>query len=422
MKILVINLHSSANAGDHVLTEETVRQLQEAFPGAALTLAMNDPASYEGTATTVGSFMTWIKPARRWHWWHAPASLVFPIVGALGYRLAGLRALRLVPGRYRALLQAYCAADLVVSSAGNFLYSSGHVGLPFLIAILTMAYALLVGKPLYNMPQTVGPLRRRRERLLVRWIVRRMPLFFVRDAISQQQLEAAGAWHQGCQLMPDLAFAVPRARGGEGEALLRRHGIVPGATPLLGVTLINWGAQNIQFRGQEAYEYAVAAALRAFVTREAGRCVLFAQVRGPTDAEDDRVPARRVRNMLADLGPAVVLVEEDADAATLKSAYGCMDIFMGSRLHSNIFALTEFVPVLTIQYQPKSRGVMRMLALEEWVVEIERVTSQELGVLLERLWQNREALVAHIQQQLAPVVNEAGQVGARIASHYGAKR
>ena len=53
MKILVVNLHSSANAGDDVLTQETVRQLYAAFAGASVTLAMNDPDSYQGPAATV---------------------------------------------------------------------------------------------------------------------------------------------------------------------------------------------------------------------------------------------------------------------------------------------------------------------------------------------------------------------------------
>jgi colanic acid/amylovoran biosynthesis protein len=418
MKILVVNLHSSANAGDHVLTQETVRQLQEAFPGAAITLAMNDPGSYHGPATTVDSFMTWVKRSRHWQWWKVPGLFILTVVAAVGHRVAGPRILYLVPRPYRILLQAYLEATFVVSSAGNFLYSSGRIGLPFLISIYTMAYALLAGKPLYNMPQTVGPMRRSWEKRLVRWVVNRMPLFLVRDVISQDQLEEAGAWHSGCHVVPDLAFAVKPASRSSGEALLRDHSVVPGTSPLLGVTLINWGAQNIIFKGQENYENAVAAAIRSFVDEQGGRCVLFSQVCGPTAAEDDRVPAIRVRDALADLGDAVVIIDQVVEAGTLKSAYGYMDIFMGTRLHSNIFALTEIVPVITIQYQPKTRGVLRMLGLEEWIIVIEEVTSHDLSARLERLWHERYTLRTYIRRQLATVVSEASHIGALLANDY----
>jgi colanic acid/amylovoran biosynthesis protein len=418
MKILVVNLHSSANAGDDVLTQETVRQLYAAFAGASVTLAMNDPDSYQGPAATVDSFMAWVKRERRWRWWALPGLLLLSLAAALAYRLAGLRVLRLVPGRYRALLRAYFEADIVVSSAGNFLYSSGYVGLAFLVSIYTMAYALLAGKPLYNMPQSIGPLRRRWEKRLMRWIVVRMPLFLVREAISQQQLEEIGAWHAGCRLVPDLAFALQPASRATGEQLLRRNGIVPGTGPLLGVTLINWGAQKLQFRGQQLYETSVAEAIRAFVGEQGGRCVLFAQVRGPSAVEDDLVPARRVRDMLCDLGDAVVLVEDKVSPAELKAAYGCMDLFMGTRLHSNIFALSELVPALTIQYQPKTAGVLRLLGLEQWVILIEDASEERLRASLSRLWTERETVRAYLQQRLPPITEEAGQIGTLIADHY----
>ncbi|MDX1689027.1 MAG: polysaccharide pyruvyl transferase family protein, partial [Candidatus Promineifilaceae bacterium] len=221
----------------------------------------------------------------------------------------------------------------------------------------------------------------------------------------------------GCRLVPDLAFALRPAPRTRGRKLLRRSGVDPEERPLLGITLINWGAQARRFTGQEAYETAVAAAARAFVDDYGGRCVLFAQVRGPTAADDDVVPARRVHASLADLGDAVTLVEEETTTADLKAAYGCMDLFMGTRLHSNIFALTESVPAITIQYQPKTRGVMRMLGLEEWVIEIEEVSEEKLRALLGELWREREKLRATLPRRLDPIVAEAARVGTLIAEH-----
>ena len=61
-KILLVNLHSSWNAGDDALALEAVRQLKEQFPRASFTLAMNDPESYQGEGKAVGSFSSWVKP------------------------------------------------------------------------------------------------------------------------------------------------------------------------------------------------------------------------------------------------------------------------------------------------------------------------------------------------------------------------
>jgi colanic acid/amylovoran biosynthesis protein len=420
MQILIVNLHSSHNAGDDVLTRVTVRQLAQAFPDARLTLAMNDPGSYRGVEQTVGSFVTWLKDSHgRWRIW-SPLLIVLSLLTALGYRLMGRRVLALVPAAYRPLLQAYFTADLVVSSAGNFLYSSGRVGLTLLLAIYVMIYGWLVGKPLYTMPQTIGPLRHRWEERAVRWALGKARLVFVRDAISQAELQRIGLWDGRCRLAPDVAFALPPAPATAGEALLAAHGLRPEVRPRLGVTLINWGAQNHLFTGQEGYETAVAQTIRHFLHQYGGQAFLFAQVRGPAPADDDLIPAQRVKAQLADLGEQVVLVTTPCAPEELKAAYGRMDIFLGSRLHSNIFALCEVVPTVTIQYQYKTRGVMQMLSLEEWVIEIERVNKADLWSLLERLWTERETIHQRLQVVLLSIVAEANSVGTTIAVHYWA--
>jgi colanic acid/amylovoran biosynthesis protein len=420
MRILIVNLHSSHNAGDDVLTRVTVQQLAQAFPGARLTLAMNDPGSYQGAEQTIGSFMTWLKDERgRWRL-RSPVLLLLSFLTVLGYRLMGERVLALTPAAYRPLLKAYFSADLVVSSAGNFLYSSGRFGLVLLLALYIMVYGWLAGKPLYTMPQTIGPLRHRWEEWLARWTLGKARLLFVRDAISQAELQRIGAWDERCRLVPDVAFALPPAPTAAGESLLAAHGLRPEDRPRLGVTLINWGAQNRLFAGQEGYETAVAHTIRHFLQRRGGQVFLFAQVRGPSPAEDDLIPAQRVKAQLADLGDQVVLVAAPSAPEELKAAYGLMDLFLGSRLHSNIFALCEGVPAVTIQYQYKTHGVMQMLGLEEWVIEIEQVNEADLSALLARLWGEQANARRHLQNAMPTIVAEASGVGQAIAADYRA--
>jgi colanic acid/amylovoran biosynthesis protein len=418
-KILIVNLHSSRNAGDDVLTRVTVSQLQESFAPADLVLAMNDPASYRGEGRTVGSFMTWCKDKEgRWHLFSGGFWLLVSLLLLLGYRLGYRSVLKLVPAEKRPLLQAYFTADLVISSAGNFLYSSGYIGLPFFIAIYTIAYAHLARKPVYAMPQTIGPLRRCWEKWLVTWVVNRMQIAFVRDEISSAQLTQLAVEPDRYRLVPDVAFALTPAAVTEGLALLAQVRQVDFPAPHIGLTLIDWGAQNHLFKRQAAYETAVAAALRHFINEYGGQLFLFAQVRGPSAAENDLNPARRVRQQLVDLGERVVLVAPETSPETLKAAYGQMDFFVGTRLHSNIFALSEGVPVITIQYQPKTSGVMRMLGLADWVIDIEAVEAATLLALLQKMWcdidQHRE-LVARI---MPLIVAQAGQVGSLIAADF----
>ncbi len=426
MKILVINIHSTANAGDAVLLDVTLQKLREFFPGCELILSMNDADGYAGSEPVVSSFTAWFKNSSRhgaqWRCWPlllAPWLLLQSVLAAAVYRCWQRSFWLAMSLRQRTLVQAYLEADLVVSCPGNFLYSSGLIGIPFLLAIWTITYAWLAGKPVYMMPQTIGPLRRRWEYAVLRWLLPKLRVVLLRDQNSLALCTAAGIHHPRCYLTPDIAFLFAGAAPAAGQMLIAEQGMDPHTQrPLLGVTVINWGAQNRRFTQQMAYEQAVARVIQFFITEYNGACLLFPQVHGPTPAEDDRIPARRVCAQLAQLGARVQVVEREVTPAQLKAAYGQMDLFIGTRLHSNIFALTEIVPVLAIAYQYKTQGIMQMLGLQAWVIDIEKVSEDALIALLQQLWVQRTAVQAELRARIPALQHQAHTILAYVRDDY----
>lgn len=424
--ILMINLHSSRNAGDAALTVVAVKQLKMAFPRATITLAMNDPASHTGDEPTVGSFMTWIKRvdgpvAPRWQWPGLLLALILrSLVAAFTYRLLGTPYLLFLNAAKKDLLRAYFDADIVVSCAGNFLYSSGGIGIPLGVTLYTMAFAQFSKKPLYTMPQSIGPFLHRWERWWAKRIYSHAQLVLAREPISYRLIQTLGISSDRCFCIPDIAFALTAESADAGKQLLERYGIALGQQPLLGITVINWAAQNHRFESQSKYESAVAFAIRSFVERLKGTAIFFAQVTGPTDAEDDRVAARRVQQLLADLGDRVVIIDEVCSAGLLKSMYGLMDLFVGTRMHSNIFALSQQVPVVAIEYFHKTSGIMQLMELERWVVNIRSVEPEQLERVLENAWLERERTRNQLADKLPMIVNQTQQAGKLIARYVDA--
>lgn len=430
MKILVVNIHSNSNAGDAVLLQVSLQQLRSLFPGCELMLAMNDPESgqqgEQGDEVVLGSFTSWFKQSvRSGASWQSGALLLAPwmilqsLLAALTYRLWQRPQWIGLTVQQRALLQAYFTADLVVSCPGNFLYSSGLVGLPLVLAFVAMAYGWLVGKPIYMLPQTIGPLRRGWEFGLLRWLLPKVRVVLLRDQGSLALLTKAGIHHPRCYVIPDLAFLYMGDPAEAGQRLLAEYGVDSRTQrPLLGVTLINWGAQNRRFTGQTAYEQAIAQAIAFFIRTYNGTVVLFSQVHGPTDAEDDRVAARRVQGLLADHQEHVIFIDRVVAPAQLQAAYGEMNLLIGTRLHSNIFALTRHIPVVAIAYQPKTYGVMKMLGLENWVLEIEGIEGAQLSQRLQQLWAERTAIRAQLQTLIPQLQTEIGRELARIHHDY----
>jgi polysaccharide pyruvyl transferase WcaK-like protein len=186
----------------------------------------------------------------------------------------------------------------------------------------------------------------------------------------------------------------------------------------MGITAMNWQAQNLSIDGQMRYEQALAMAARYFVEQCDGRVLFFPQVCGPTADQDDRVPARRVASALAGMGDRVVVVQEALEPDLLKSVYGLMDVFIATRLHSAILAAGSGVPTLAISYHFKTRAIARRLGIEQWVVETGTVEADSLVKCLAELWSSRVAVRADLLGRLPDVKREAERAGALVAADF----
>jgi colanic acid/amylovoran biosynthesis protein len=418
VNILIINVHSSRNAGDAALTQVTLEQLQSQFPQCRITLAMDDPGSYTGEGTALCSLFGLMRDGDRWR----PESLLrlipATLTPVLSHRWWGKAIFALTPRDWRTLLRAYLGADLIVSKPGGFLYSSGR-GVALFISLYTLALGWLAGKPVYLLPQSVGPFARRWERWLVGLVLDRLRKVIVREPISLSQLEICGVRAARCHLLPDMAFAFKGAPEAAAQQWLYDHRFEPDSgSPLLGMTVINYGAQNRRFLEQARYEAACAEAVRFFVEQIGGRVIIFPQVWGPSPSQDDRVPARRIAQQLADLGQALMVIETPLPPDLLKAVYGKMDLFVGTRMHSNIFALSQRVPAIAIGYQHKTQGILQMLGLERWSISIENLTGRVLQEKLAALWREREAVRAHLDRILPALIAQAQSVGALVAKDF----
>jgi colanic acid/amylovoran biosynthesis protein len=187
------------------------------------------------------------------------------------------------------------------------------------------------------------------------------------------------------------------------QANLRARLSLPAHTLLLGVTVRSW----LKGDQQVAYETAVAGALDA-VTKTAPVHVVFIPQVTAAKGDDDRVTSRRVYQLMQAKHSAT-LVEEELTHYDVKAMYNDLDLLLGTRFHSVIFSLTAYVPVMAIEYEHKTSGIMKDLDLSEWVTKIEDVTATNLTAALQRLLTEREDYVVHLRRRLPTYQTQARQ-------------
>ncbi|MEN9938602.1 MAG: hypothetical protein RLZZ387_5181 [Chloroflexota bacterium] len=402
MNILLVNQNSALNLGDRAIHAETLRMVAQAFPAARVTLTFHEtaPAREAFRAYPIlESIDSWalrvdaqgrpvITPLAR-----RVALLALTLVGVLCYRLLGAVPHLFTDPRKQELFEAYAAADLVLACGGGYLYDTEvQTGrLRQIISFFSWSVFLLggfllpilLGKPLVLLPQSIGPLRDEVRRAATRWIIRRAALTFVRERRSLALLEELGCAERALAA-PDMAFGLPSAPEGHARALLQRaglHALDPAFT--VGVTALDWGGQDPTFDGQEAYEHALLACVDA-ITSQGGAVVLFAQCISPVPAWDDRIINVRLR-AAAHHPERVLVVNELLPPELLQAAYGQMDAFIGTRMHSVILATNSGVPALAIGYLHKSRGMMGEFGSQDRCLDIGSVTGGELVAALGQL-------------------------------------
>jgi len=415
MRILIQNVHSAQNLGDHGIMLGTLTGLRKIYPQAKITVAANDPDSWHffSEISIVATLCSWVADCKLGRWQgslvRTPYYLLVLSLSALGYRFFGIKWLPTNHSK-RCLLQAYYEADLVLSSGGGNFYAERSISPSFFWNLVSLAFPLALGKKIIMLPQSVGPVQGPILIWLSRFILRRVTFVVVRESVSLAFIrEKIGRQHQ-IKLLPDLAFSMPSHH----SKTLNLPEITDNSqTVRIGVTLIDRGAQLKEFSGQSLYEDAVVQAFSKLCELFKVTFYIFVQSYGPAASQNDTDVSSRVYNRLQGLVPQVYLIDNLTDSLSAKELYSRMDGMVATRMHTSIFALTNNVPAISIGYQPKSKGMVDFFGMEHYFCDIRNITSASLFTLLCELIENKEALVKHLEERnnlIRPSISEWTQL------------
>lgn len=291
----------------------------------------------------------------------------------------------------RAVALAIANCDFVVSCGGSFLHDLYAPNLNVRLATLHAARRMSIPYAIFG--QSIGPFVHPLSRQAAREVLDGAALIVVRDAAS-------------AKVVRELGVGAPLRQGVDAAVLGRNYPASPGPSPILGVTVRQWhfpGSANPASL-QAAYEREVAAACDAWAEESGGEVKFFSNCTNFGGyAQDDRIAARRVAaQMKAD---AHVVESADVGFAALRGECGGCDLFLGTRMHSLIFATTACVPAVGIAYEQKTNEWMAQLGLGADVVDIGN--TKGLSAMLLAAWHKRTATKKSLIKKIDAVAAQA---------------
>lgn len=417
MKILVVNGIQRETVGDAALLSVLLDQLDLAFPGCEIEISsLEDPLKHPTfrQRRNLGSLRRWSASEEISRPNRMLRKVFVTCLGFLWFRgtRAGYRFIaRLFPTEVRAELQALEVADLVVSCSGGYLNGTGTVSgdLSVYCTLAPITLAERLGTPVIFAPQSVGPFGHERQRRCAKRALKEANLVLVREDVSYALVQSLGVTTPTLRRAVDSAFAF---RPGPSDGWRDRLSLSPDDV-VVGMTARVW----LPPPRQELLDRTLARLIDHVHSNPRFRVVLIPQNTSALADEDDREVNRRIAGYCQG-SRTPILVEERCDPTEITGLYSSLDFLVGMRFHSVIFALISYVPSMTIEYHYKSRGIMRDLGLEEWVLALEDVTETQIITLFDRLVHQEHTYESHLRSVLPGYIGQADEVTALLKEAY----
>lgn len=406
MKILITNVYSYKNKGDAAIVFSMLQEIHRAFDHPEVTIQTTDPINDSGKyGVPVQSTLLWLllssvrdRPtlARILVLSKGLARLLsfFAILKTLRYRPYFLLSTDL-----RQFISCIENSDLVLGCGGVYLNSpdsSMTQTMLLLVTCLNLLAAKWSGKNVYLYSQSIGPVHGRLQQQMLRYTLNRIDLVEPREGISFELLK---------QLDPKTKVVATA----DAALLLGAFGRFPDSLVLtpnrlhVGITVRNWFTNPNDFKN---YVLSVAGVIDYLIEDHHAEVFYVPQVIAANFDDDDRTAAQAVWQHVKNRH-YFHIINDDLHPSEVIGICGTMDFFIGTRMHSNIFALISHVPVVAIEYEHKTRGIMRSLGIEDLTIGISDVTYESLKSKIDLLLAKRRHFARQIERNLPSQIAES---------------
>lgn len=302
------------------------------------------------------------------------------------------------------IVRTIWGGDLLISGGGSLLQDKTGYGLSVLYYLGLVLLARFLGVPTVLYAHGVGPIQRPFNRRIAGWIINRVDLVTLRDDESRQELDSLGVNRPPVRVTVDPAFYLNPNRQDGGEKVQRLLGELQGQGPLVGFCVREW-------LGQRQFLEEIAKTADQLVDQLDAR-ILFI----PMFPRKDLPVSRLTASLMNRRDRARVMAEELAPEELL-SVFSHLDLQVGVRLHSLIFAAMAGVPMVGIYYDPKISAFLGQLGLP-FADRVETLQAETLYAHCLETWQQREELTRRLQAVVGDFRQEAEACGQEVFAHF----
>jgi len=405
MKLIILNAHSVKNLGDAAIVITMIEALKKEFANPEISVVSDTPEEDRRIYKDV-------KVSGIQYPWTRCRFFLRKIVGFLfhlkfwayvlskkkNWKLLGILGLQ---QDAREVVDDIYSSDVVISCGGGYINSLGKLYARMFMVLCGKAF----NKPTIFYAQSVSDLLKTEHKILVAYTIKKSDAFIAREKITYDYLRRIGVPEDKMRLHADSAFILRERWPEDARDLMET--IKSCRTPKIGISVTRWlfpGHRDFRVRIMNYIE-SVRRVTDWMLKNIDASVFVVPQVIGPSEYTDDRNLAKEVFEPLK--SSRITLIKNEFLPGEIKSLIKLMDLFVGTRMHSNIFALGAGVPTLAIAYQDKTTGIMNMLDLAGWVVDINKIDGEVLIEKFKELWDQRQKVKDQLVKAMPDIEKSA---------------
>lgn len=258
------------------------------------------------------------------------------------------------------------------------------------------------GKKVIMMGTSIEPITNKFVKRMTERIIKKVDYIYAREVITYEYLKEFMPENK-FELIPDMAFMLEDVK----EELEYVNELKKGFKQVYGLTVRKWDFPE-EKNGKELFEKyknELARFIEYKAKKDNSLFVFVPQV--IVEHGNDANVAKEIKNLMKDkYKNNFVILEDDIHPTEIKQLIWNFDFFIGTRMHSNIFATSMGVPTIAIAYEKKTNGIMHTVELDDYVLEMNSITRDKLKKISDKQLVERKKIENHLSKKIVLIRKE----------------
>lgn len=396
MNVTIINHVNSLNLGDCSLIYSTIKIVNSALkPGKIFLLSFNP--KYDKNLDFSRHVEILPSPSREANGGFDRCLIVIDmflfILWSIVLRITG-RNISLLT-RNKEVCNAFVNADLIIARGGDTLADT-YGPLSIIQHLYNIFLALIIKKRVLILSASIGPFKNRFWRWLLFNVLKKVDCVIVRDLGSKNILVSEGKINKKIvYFIPDVAFLLPIERYKQYDSLFKQQKIFVGLVPSRIV---------YDFFSKSNKDYiTLFAHLGDFIIKQYNASIfLIPHVLYPISGDIEL--ATKIFNKMHHKNEVAIVYNKNP--MKIKYLISKLDLLISPRMHPIIHALSTGIPVIGLDYNIKTKEVMKLFGLEKWVLDVKTLNFECLINQVQEIVPRLDEISFHIESVRVNEISE----------------